>query len=72
MPKASAGITKGVSDRHDIVHRNGKSTDGIMGSWDVAQILALKGAVARYATEVEGMLKTLPGPPSPPEEPIQI
>ncbi len=72
LPKPSASITKGVSDRHDIVHRNGKSTDGIMGSWDVAQIIALKTDVAEYATEIEGMLKALPGPPSPPDQSIQI
>lgn len=67
LPKPSATITKGVSDRHDIVHRNGKSADGIVGSWDVAHIVALKTDVAEYATEVEGMLKSLLSPPSPPD-----
>ena len=72
LPKPSATITKGISDRHDIVHRNGKSPDGVMGSWDMAQILVLKDDVAQYATKVEGLLKVLPDPPSPPEPPIQI
>ena len=72
LPKPSANITKGISDRHDIVHRNGKSTDGIMGSWDVTQIIAFKDEVAEYATQVEGMLKALPDPPASPDPPIQI
>jgi hypothetical protein len=50
LPKPSATITKGISDRHDIVHRTGKSPNGVMGSWDMAQVLVLKDDVAQYAT----------------------
>jgi hypothetical protein len=48
FPKPSATITKGISDRHDIVHRTGKSPNSVMGSWDMAQILVLKDDVAQY------------------------
>lgn len=80
LPKPSATISEGVTDRHDIVHRNGKSVDGVAGSWGVEQIKALKQDVMEYATEIEGMLKALPAPsktpkalvPEAPDEPIEI
>jgi hypothetical protein len=72
LPKASETIRKGVSDRHDIVHRNGKSVNGVSGSWGVEEIQALRKDVGEYCTEVEEMIKSLSGPPKPPEDAIQI
>lgn len=72
LPKPSLTMTKGVADRHDIVHRNGKTPDGVMGSWDVAHIIALKDDVEQFAAKVEALLKALPDPPPSLESPIQI
>jgi hypothetical protein len=71
LPKASATITKGISNRHDIVHRNGKTVDGVPGSWSVEQIQALKKDVSEYCTEIEGLIKALPAPPRQPGDFIQ-
>lgn len=65
-------IGAGVRDRHDIVHRNGKSISGVIGSWSVTDILALKKAVSLFATEIQGKIDELPPPPFPPSDDFPI
>ncbi len=72
FPPTSETLRNGIRDRHDIVHRNGKSTSGVAGSWDVEQIKILKNDVLEFATEIEGLLRDLPGPKSSTDEQIQI
>lgn len=73
FPEISKIIHNGIRDRHDIVHRNGKSPDGIEGSWGLAEIVALKGAVSVFATEIEEQIKKLPKPKTdPPDVPIEF
>jgi hypothetical protein len=59
FPEAARVIHDGIRDRHDIIHRNGKSKDGVVGSWGVAEILALKEAVLGFATSIEDQMKKL-------------
>jgi hypothetical protein len=79
FPDLPETIKKGISDRHDIVHRNGKTKDGAEGSWDLVGILALKEAVLTFAGAIDSEVKKLPRasvpiPPVPeaPDESIEI
>ena len=65
LPEPTAVIRAAIPQRHDIVHRNGKSLDGLVGSWGVEEIKALHKDVLEYVTEIEGLLKTLPPLPTP-------
>lgn len=67
MPEVSELIQTGIRDRHDIVHRNGKSPDGQQRSWDENQIKSLKDAVQLFVTEVETLLRGLPADPNTPK-----
>ena len=68
MPEISELIQTGIKDRHDIVHRNGKSRDGEERSWNQDQIMALKQAVQLFVTEVEDLLRKLPADPDAPTQ----
>jgi hypothetical protein len=68
MPEISELIQTGIRDRHDIVHRNGKSPDGQERSWDQDKIKALKQAVQLFVTEVEDLLRRLPADPDAPKQ----
>jgi hypothetical protein len=67
MPEISELIQAGIRDRHDIVHRNGKSPDGQERSWDQDQIKALNQAVQLFVAEVEDLLRRLPADPDAPQ-----
>jgi hypothetical protein len=54
-----AVIANGVRDRHNIVHRNGKTEDGTEGSWGLPEILALKAAVLDFAGSIDSQVKAL-------------
>jgi hypothetical protein len=76
LPEPTAVIRAAIPQRHDIVHRNGKSPDGVVGTWGVEQIKALSKDVMEYASEIEDLLKSLPRPSTakgaPPEDPGEI
>jgi hypothetical protein len=66
-------LRQGIRDRHDIVHRNGKSTEGVEGAWGLTEILALKDAVMPFATEIEDEIRKLAfTAPTIPGEQIEI
>jgi hypothetical protein len=60
LPQPSQAIRDGVRQRHDIVHRNGKTVDGTEGSWGLSEIRALKEEVMAFTTEIEDLVKHLP------------
>jgi hypothetical protein len=61
-------IKRAIKDRHDIVHRNGKSVDGAEGQWGLAEIRALIKEVERFAGDIEENLNATPWrSESPPE-----
>lgn len=49
---------------HNIVHRNGKTEDGIEGSWGLPEILALKDAVLAFASAINEQTKKLATKPT--------
>jgi hypothetical protein len=53
-------IQAGVRDRHDIVHRNGKSMTGVSGTWGVAEIMQLKQAVISLASFIQDQINKIP------------
>ncbi|NYF91514.1 hypothetical protein RBB79_17875 [Tunturiibacter empetritectus] len=57
FPKNLGALYKAVLQRHDIVHRNGKSKAGEMGLWDNTAILALVAKVRELAAQLEQALK---------------
>jgi hypothetical protein len=57
FPKYLGPLYKAILQRHDIVHRNGKSKGGEMGSWDNTAILGLVAKVRELAAHVEQALK---------------
>ena len=60
LPQPSQAIRDGIRQRHDIVHRNGKTLDGDEGSWGLSDIRALKEEIVAFATHIEGLVKHLP------------
>jgi hypothetical protein len=72
FPSDLKTIGEGIRDRHDIVHRNGKSISGVMGSWSVADIVALKEAVSLFTTEIQGKIDKLPVPTFPTMDDLSI
>jgi hypothetical protein len=60
-------LEKAIKDRHDIVHRNGKSEDGTIGSWDETSIIELVRSVRQLAAHIE--IKLPPPDPIPPVGP---
>ncbi len=60
FPDVPEVIANGIRDRHDIVHRNGKTKDGVEGSWDLGKILALQEAVTAFAGVIDSEIKKLP------------
>ena len=64
FPEIPATIANGIRDRHDTVHRNGKTSDAKDGSWDLTKILALQEAVMTFAGAIDAQVKKLP-PPAP-------
>ncbi|QEE27316.1 hypothetical protein FTW19_04390 [Terriglobus albidus] len=65
FPVTPEGLKTAIRDRHDIVHRNGRTSDGAEGSWNLAKILALKKIVAEYSCELNDLIAKLP-----PKEPL--
>jgi hypothetical protein len=63
-PEISATLKKGIRDRHDIVHRNGKTKDGTKGAWGLPEINALEEAVLEFAGAINEKAKALPARPS--------
>jgi hypothetical protein len=61
-------ITQAIVQRHDIVHRDGKSVEGIMGRWDESSITALIREIRKLAKDIEDAL-TSGGSPEPLVEP---
>jgi hypothetical protein len=59
FPEIPTTIADGIRDRHNIVHRNGKTEDGSDGLWGLAEILALKVAVLKLASEIDELVKKL-------------
>ena len=80
FPETPATIADGIRDRHNIVHRNGKSLDGADGTWGVAEILALKTAVLDFAGNIDTQAKSLsssplvgsPANPDTPDDPVEF
>lgn len=64
FPTDLTAIKAAVRDRHGIVHRNGKSMSGVLGTWGVAEIVVLKETVSKFASEVEEKINQLPAPSS--------
>jgi hypothetical protein len=56
FPADMDSIHKAIQDRHDIVHRNGKSTDGKEGSWGEKEIHELMTAITLVVNEIEKQL----------------
>lgn len=50
-------LKSAIQDRHDIVHRNGLSEDGVKGNWDKDAIKRLVAAVKKMADQIESQLK---------------
>ncbi len=63
FPSDLETIGAAIRDRHDIVHRNGKSTSGAKKTWSVTDILALKEAVSSFAADIQGKIDRLPPAP---------
>jgi len=72
LPQPSQAIRDGVRQRHDIVHRNGKTLDGSEGSWDLSEIRALQGEVMAFATAIEKLVKHLPVSGSDDDKAVEI
>jgi hypothetical protein len=53
-------ITQAIVQRHDIVHRDGKSIEGAMGSWNEQAIMELVAAVRTLARHIEDELTKEP------------
>jgi hypothetical protein len=69
FPDTPAAIANGIRDRHNIVHRNGRTEDGAEGAWGLAEILSLKAAVLDFAGNIDAQAKSLsPGAPDAPAE----
>jgi hypothetical protein len=49
-------VHRAIRDRHDIVHRNGKSPDGKEGSWDEKAIRELIKVVTELVNDIEGQV----------------
>lgn len=74
FPETPIEIANGIRDRHDIVHRNGKTQDGVEGSWGLTEISALKDVVLTFAGDIDDQAKklsitSLNPPPSAPDLP---
>jgi hypothetical protein len=80
FPDTPAAIANGIRDRHNIVHRNGRTEDGAEGAWGLAEILSLKAAVLDFAGNIDAQAKSLsPRPPArsaaapgAPDAPVEI
>jgi hypothetical protein len=79
FPETPPTIANGIRERHDIVHRNGKTSDGKDGSWDLSKILALNKAILAFSGAIDDQVKKLPVPSAPktddpesPDETIKI
>lgn len=57
FPKELGDLYKAILGRHDIVHRNGKSTDGQMGTWSRTSIIELIIRVRSLAKHIEDHLR---------------
>lgn len=55
-------LEKSIKDRHDIVHRNGKSEDGMIGNWDEKSITELVVSIRQLAAHIETKLSSSPDP----------
>lgn len=60
FPPDLTSLEKAIKERHDIVHRNGKSEDGQMGTWDRDAIISAVKAVRKLADHVENKLAHAP------------
>lgn len=73
FPDVPETLRHGIRDRHDIVHRNGKTKEGVEGTWGLVEILALSEAVMPFATAIEDEIRKLAFPaPTIPNEPMEI
>jgi hypothetical protein len=74
FPDTPTAIANGIRDRHNIVHRNGKTHDGVEGSWGLGEIQALKTAILDFAGNIDGQAKSLSSnsPMPSPADPIKI
>lgn len=59
FPDTPTAIANGIRDRHNIVHRNGKTHDGVEGSWNLAKIQALKTDILDFAGNIDRQAKSL-------------
>ena len=73
FPEVPEEVKNGIRDRHDIVHRNGRTSEGVDGSWGLTEILSLKDAVLGFACELNDRIRGLSDPkPDLISEPIEI
>jgi len=73
FPNDLKTIQEGIRDRHDIIHRNGKTKDGAEGTWGKQEIILLKEAVLTFAQQIEDQLMLLALPVgASSDEPIEI
>jgi hypothetical protein len=73
FPDVPEAVKNGIRDCHDIVHRNGRTSEGVEGSWRLTEILELKDAVLGFAGELNHRFQGLPDPkPDVISEPIEI
>jgi hypothetical protein len=56
FPPDMDDVHRAIRDRHDIVHRNGKSTDGKEGSWGEKEVHELMTAITLVVNEIEKQL----------------
>jgi hypothetical protein len=72
FPDTPTAIANGIRDRHNIVHRNGKTHDGVEGLWGLADIQALKTAILDFAGNIDSQAKSLSFSLPSPVDPIEI
>lgn len=62
FPDVPEAIKSGIRNRHDIVHRNGKTSEGVEGSWGLPEIVAVKDAVLGFSCELNDRIQALSAP----------
>lgn len=56
FPTDMDSVHKAIVERHDIVHRNGKSTGGTDGSWGEKEVLEIMKSISQLVQHVENQI----------------
>jgi hypothetical protein len=62
FPKELESVHRAILDRHDIVHRNGKSTQGNEGSWQEKEVRELIATVKQVVGDIENQVNKRESP----------